>query len=73
MVSMEVVQFPSKVPVHGAYQLLCFGGMPMNTRANLKTVGSEAYVQFSTFVTYDAINETCICTRESFMEGVRCV
>ena len=42
----------------------------MNTKANLKTVGSEAYVQFSTFV---AINEACICTCESFMEGVRCV
>ena len=41
----------SKVPVHRAYQLLCFRGMPMNTKANLKTVGSEAYVQFSTFVT----------------------
>ena len=51
MVCMEVVQFPSKVPVQGVYQLLCFGGMPMNTEANLKTVGSEAYVQFSTFVT----------------------
>ena len=51
MVSMEVMRFPSKVPVHGAYQLLCFGSVPMNTKANLKTVGSEAYVQFSTFVT----------------------
>ena len=57
MVSMEVMRFPSKLPVHGAYQLLCFGSVPMNTKANLKTVGSEAYVQFSTFVTYDAIND----------------
>ena len=59
MVSIEVVRFPSKVPVHGTYQLLCLGGMPMNMKANLKTVGSEAYVQFSTIVT---INEACICT-----------
>ena len=51
MVSMEVVRFPSKVPVHGVHQLLCFGGMPMNAKVDLKTVGSEAYVQFSTFVT----------------------
>ena len=51
MVSIEVVRFPSKVPVHGAHQLLCFRGMPMNTKVNLKTVGSEAYVQFSTLVT----------------------
>ena len=51
MVSMEVVRSPSKVPLHGAYQLLCFGGMPMNAKVNLKTVGSEAYVQLSTFVT----------------------
>ena len=35
MVSMEVMRFPSKVPAHGAYQLLCFGGMSMNTKANL--------------------------------------
>ena len=51
MVSMEVVQFFSKVPVHWAHQLLCFRGMPMNTKADLKTVGSDTYVQFSTFVT----------------------
>ena len=42
----------------------------MNAKADLKTVGSEAYVQFSTFV---AINKACICTYESFMEGVRCI
>ena len=51
MVSMEVVRFPSKVPVHRAHQLLCFRGMPMNAKADLKTVGGEAYVQFSTLVT----------------------
>ena len=51
MVSMEVVRFPSKVPIQGAHQLLCFGDMPMNAKVDLKTVGSEAYVQFSTFVT----------------------
>ena len=28
MVSMEVMRFPSKMPVHGAYQLLCFGSVP---------------------------------------------
>ena len=33
----------------------------------LKTVGSEAYVQLPTFV---AINEGCVCTCESLMEGV---
>ena len=48
MVCMKVVRFPSKVLVHRAYQLLCFGGMPMNVKEDLKT---EAYVQFSTFVT----------------------
>ena len=49
MVPMEVVQFPSKVPVHKVHQLLCFRGMPMNAKADLKTVGSEAYVVFHTF------------------------
>ena len=29
----------------------------MSAKAYLKTVGSEAYVQFTTFVAYDAINE----------------
>ena len=51
MVSMKVVRFPSRVPVHGAHQLLCFRGMPMNAKADLKTVGGKAYIQFSTFVT----------------------
>ena len=46
MGSMKVVQFPSKVPVHRAHQLFCFGGMPMKAIVDLKTVGSEAYIQF---------------------------
>ena len=36
MVSMKVVRFPSKVPVHREYQLLCFRSMPMNMKANLR-------------------------------------
>ena len=32
MVSMKVVRFSSKVPVHRVNQLLCFGGMPMITK-----------------------------------------
>ena len=47
-----------------------FRKVPMGAKAYLKTVGSEAYVQFPTFV---AINEGCVCTCESLMEGVRCV
>ena len=47
MVSKEVVRFPSKVPLHGAHQLR---DILMNVKADLKTVGSEAYVQFFTFV-----------------------
>ena len=43
MVSMEVMRFPSKVLVHRLHQLLCFRGMPMNAKVDLKTVGSEAY------------------------------
>ena len=46
MVSMEVVRFPSKLPVHRAHQLLCFGGMLMNAKVDHKTVGSETYVVF---------------------------
>ena len=38
MVSMEVVQFPSEVPAHRVHQLLCFGGMLMNPKAELKAV-----------------------------------
>ena len=45
----------------------------MSAKAYLKTVGSEAYVQFTAFVAYDAINEGCVCTCEDFMEGVGCV
>ena len=69
MVSKKVVRFPRKVAVQG-YSSLCFGKVPMGAKAYLKTVGSEAYVQFPTFV---AINEGCVCTCESLMEGVRCV
>ena len=36
----------------------------MGAKAYLKTVGSEAYVQF---VAYDAINEGCVCTCESLI------
>ena len=36
----------------------------MSAKAYLKTVGSEAYVQFTGFVAYDAINEGCVCTCE---------
>ena len=56
MVSKKVMRFPRKVAVQG-YQSLCFGKVPMSAKAYLKTVGSEAYVQFTTFVAYDAINE----------------
>ena len=45
----------------------------MSAKAYLKTVGSEAYVQFTAFVAYDAINEGCVCTCEDFMEGVGCI
>ena len=49
MVSKKVMQFPSKVAVQG-YQSLCFGKVPMSAKVYLKTVGNEAYVQFTTFV-----------------------
>ena len=45
----------------------------MSAKAYLKAVGSEAYVQFTIFVAYDAVNEGCVCTYENFMEGVGCV
>lgn len=38
-----------------------------STKPNLKTARSEAYVQLSM---QDAINEVCIGTCESFMEGL---
>ena len=69
MVSKKVMRILSKVAVQG-YQSLCFGKVPMSAKAYLKTVGSEAYVQFTAFV---AINEGCVCTCEDFMEGVGCV
>ena len=59
MVSKKVMRFPGKVTVQG-YSSLCFGKVPMSTKSYLKTVGSKAYVQFTTFVTYNAINEGCI-------------
>ena len=49
------------------YSSLCFGKVPMSTKSYLKTVGSKAYVQFTTFVTYNAINEGCICTCKSLI------
>ena len=72
MVSKKVMRFPSKVTIQGYYSL-CFGKEPMSAKAYLKTVGSEAYVQFTAFVAYDAINKGCFCTCENFMEGVGCV
>ena len=66
MVSKKVVQFPSKVSVQG-YSFLCFGKVQIGAKAYLKTVGSEAYVQLPSFV---AINEGCVYTCESLMEGV---
>ena len=72
MVSKEIAQFPSKVIIQG-YSSLCFGRVPMSAEAYLKVAGGEAYVPFTTFVTYNAINEGCVCTCEGFMEGVWCV
>ena len=43
MVSKKVMRFPSKVTIQG-YQSLCFGKVPMSTKAYLKAVGSEACV-----------------------------
>ena len=34
MVSMKALRFPSKVPVATRAYQLCFGGMPMNTKAD---------------------------------------
>ena len=72
MVSKKVMRFPGKVTVQG-YSSLCFGKVPMSTKSYLKAVGSKAYVQFTTFVTYNAINEGCICTCKSLMESVWCI
>ena len=43
---MKVMRFPSKCRYTGCIYQLFFGGMLMNAKANLKTVGSEGYVQF---------------------------
>ena len=72
MVPKKVMRFPGKMTVQG-YSSLCFGKVLMNTKSYRKTVGSKAYVQFTTFVTYNAINEGCICTCKSLMEGVWCI
>ena len=72
MVSKKVMRFPAKMTVQG-YSSFCFGKVPMSTKSYPKTVGSKAYVQFTTFVTYNAINEGCICTCKSLMEGVWCI
>ena len=66
MVSKKVMRFPGKVTVQ-RYSSLCFG------KSYSKAVGSKAYVQFTTFVTYSAINEGCICTCKSLMESVWCI
>ena len=34
----------------------------MNTKANFKTLGSEAYIQLTAFVTKDAVYKGCICS-----------
>ena len=44
MYGCHLVRFPSKVPVHGAHQLLCFGGMPMNPKADLNPVPVDTHV-----------------------------
>ena len=72
MVSKEVMRFPCKVTVQG-YSSLCFGKVPMSTKAHPKAVGSKAYVQFPTFIAQYAINKGCVCTCKSFMESIGCV
>ena len=68
MFSKKVMRFPSKVAVP-----VSLFRKSANERESVPTVGSEACVQITTFVAYDAINEGCVCTCEDFMEGVGCV